>query len=72
MPTPQPPRDTGDFAEENAHPGFDAALPIKSGEDNTGPLEGFDPEPGEAQEGVWDRFKRRWRETFNPVGPTRH
>lgn len=59
MPTP---RDNGDFAEENAHPGFDAALPIKSGEDQTGPLEGFDPSPRDSEEGLWDRLKRRFRE----------
>ena len=62
MPNPRSPQDTGDFAEENAHPGFDAALPIKAGEDHTGPLEGFDPGPNESHEGWWDRFKRRMRE----------
>jgi hypothetical protein len=51
-----------DFAEENAHPGFEASIPVKSGEDQTGPLEGFDPGPNESHEGWWDRFKRRIRE----------
>ena len=59
---PNPPQNTDDFADENAHPGFDAALPIKSGEDQTGPLEGLDPGPNESHEGWWDRFKRRIRE----------